>query len=55
MICVDNGQSIPNVDASKVHTVCHSGDNICQDGLLILPAHLTYALDVATAATFATS
>lgn len=49
----DDGQAIPNVDSSKVDTYCHEGDDICQDGLLILPAHLTYAEDVSSAAQFA--
>lgn len=49
----DDGQAIPNVDSSKVDTYCHDGDNICQNGLLILPAHLTYAEDVSSAAQFA--
>ncbi|KAH8702379.1 putative cutinase [Talaromyces proteolyticus] len=51
----DNGTAIPNVDSSKVHTVCHTGDNICVNGDFILVPHLTYAEDVATAASFATS
>ena len=51
----DDGQAIPNVPASKVDTYCHAGDNICVNGDLILPAHLTYAENVAAAATFITS
>lgn len=51
--CTDDGQALPNVDSSKVHTVCHDGDDICKNGIFILPPHLTYALDVASAAAFA--
>ncbi|KAL1962763.1 hypothetical protein VTN77DRAFT_9217 [Rasamsonia byssochlamydoides] len=49
----DDGQPIPNVDSSKVDTYCHTGDDICQDGDLILLPHLTYAENVASAAQFA--
>ncbi|KAL1967662.1 hypothetical protein VTN77DRAFT_2919 [Rasamsonia byssochlamydoides] len=49
----DDGQPLPNVDSSKVHTVCHDGDYICQDGIFILLPHLTYAEDVSSAASFA--
>jgi len=48
----DDGQAIPNVAASKVDTYCNSGDNICVNGDLILPAHLTYGLDATAAAAF---
>ena len=51
----DDGQAIPHVDSSKVYTVCHSGDDICLNGDLILVPHLTYAANVAAAAAFATS
>jgi hypothetical protein len=44
-----------NVDSANVLTYCHTDDNICVNGDLILPAHLTYAENVVTAATFATS
>jgi len=48
----DDGQPIPNVPASKVDTYCHPDDNICVNGDLILPAHLTYGLDAEAAADF---
>ncbi|BDD58628.1 hypothetical protein MAP00_003891 [Monascus purpureus] len=51
----DDNDPIPNVDSSRVFTACHDGDNICQDGDLILPAHLTYAENVRDAAAFAVS
>ncbi|KAF5861201.1 hypothetical protein ETB97_000514 [Aspergillus alliaceus] len=47
------GKALPHVDASKVHTVCHEGDTICKNSVIILPPHLTYAVDVASAADFA--
>ncbi|CAG7950387.1 unnamed protein product [Penicillium olsonii] len=46
-------QALPNVPASKVYTACHAGDDICKNGILIGPAHLTYALNVEDAANFA--
>ncbi|ESZ93327.1 hypothetical protein SBOR_6308 [Sclerotinia borealis F-4128] len=51
----DDGQAIPNIAASKVNTICHTGDNICQHGDIILPAHLTYATNAAAAAAFVVS
>lgn len=51
----DDGQAISNVDSSNVYTVCHSGDDICDDGDIITVYHLTYAENVAAAAAWATS
>lgn len=51
----DNGKAIPNVASSKILTYCHAGDNICVNGDLILPAHLTYGENVVTAAAFVAS
>jgi hypothetical protein len=52
---IDDGTAIANVDASKVDTYCHTGDNICVNGDLVLPAHLTYAENAAAAAAFVLS
>jgi cutinase len=38
-----NGSAIAGVDASKVLTVCHAGDNICMGGDKIGIAHLNYS------------
>lgn len=46
---------LSNIDASKVHVVCHNGDNICDQGALILPQHLTYALDAVSSAAWVAS
>ncbi len=51
----NNGLPIAQVDAAKSLVVCHSDDNICQQGDLILPAHLTYAENVDQAAAFVVS
>ncbi|GLI79125.1 hypothetical protein PoHVEF18_007451 [Penicillium ochrochloron] len=47
------GQPLANVPSSRVFTSCHAGDDICNDGLFIGPAHLTYADNVTAAANFA--
>lgn len=52
---IDDGQAIPNVAASKVDTYCHVDDDICLNGDLVLPAHLTYAENAAAAAAFVVS
>jgi len=51
----DDGQALPNVASSKVDVYCHAGDDICLNGDLILPAHLTYAINAEAAAAFVVS
>jgi len=51
----DKGLPVGNVPAYKVSTDCHTGDNICQDGEVVLEPHLSYCHDVATEAAFAKS
>ncbi|KAK7181688.1 hypothetical protein DPSP01_013185 [Paraphaeosphaeria sporulosa] len=46
------GQSLGSIASSKVLTICHSGDNICEGGASITPAHLNYQNDVGTAGAF---
>ncbi|KAJ3495439.1 hypothetical protein NLG97_g3397 [Lecanicillium saksenae] len=46
---------VSNIDANNVHVVCHDGDNICDQGALILPQHLTYAIDAASSASWLAS
>lgn len=46
---------VPNVDASKTKIFCNVGDNICDNGDLILAPHLLYGTNAVEAATFATS
>jgi len=48
----DDGAPVGNVPASRTAIYCHPGDNICEHGDLILPAHLTYAKDASAAAAF---
>jgi len=51
----DDGQAISNVAASKVDTFCNTGDDICQDGIIITVEHLIYAEDASAAASFVVS
>ena len=51
----DDGQAVGSIPSSKVKVICHAGDNICDGGALVLPAHLTYGQDAGTAAAFAKS
>ncbi|TQV97172.1 hypothetical protein V2A60_000196 [Cordyceps javanica] len=46
---------VSNIDSSRVHVVCHPGDNICDQGFLILPQHLTYAIDAKSSAAWLAS
>lgn len=48
----DNGQAVTGVSAAKTLVICHEGDNICQQGDVILLPHLTYAENAAQAASF---
>jgi hypothetical protein len=43
------------VATSKIDVYCHTGDDICLNGDLILPAHLTYGENAAAAAAFVAS
>jgi cutinase len=47
----DNGKPVQGISNTKV--ICHTGDNICAGGDLILAPHLTYGADANTAAAFA--
>jgi len=47
-----NGTAVANVPASRTDIFCNEGDNICENGDLILPAHLTYGEDANAAAAF---
>ncbi|KAF3394090.1 hypothetical protein F1880_004609 [Penicillium rolfsii] len=49
------GKALNGVPASRVFTACHALDDICKNGILIGPSHLTYAVDVVNAVQFAAS
>ena len=46
------GQALGSIAASKVLTICHDGDNICEGGASVTAAHLNYQKDVGTAGAF---
>ncbi|KAI9329016.1 cutinase [Zopfochytrium polystomum] len=49
----NNGTAVTNLAPAKTKVICHPDDNICQQGIVILPAHLTYGnLNAAEAAAF---
>jgi len=52
---LDDGEALLNISSSKVLVICHTLDDIYPHGDLILPAHLTYAVNTAQAASFAVS
>ncbi|KAF8214052.1 carbohydrate esterase family 5 protein [Mycena galopus ATCC 62051] len=51
----DNGTAVAGIDAANTKVICHTGDDICAHGDLILEPHLTYGGDAATAAAFIAS
>lgn len=38
----DNGDGFPGVLNGRSITFCAAGDNICDGGIIVLPAHLSY-------------
>jgi cutinase len=48
----DNGKPVGKISAAKTKVICHTGDNICAGGDLILTPHLTYSQNAGEAATF---
>lgn len=51
----DNGDAVQGVSSANTKVICHTGDNICAHGDLILAPHLTYGADANTAASFVAS
>ncbi|ESZ98831.1 cutinase precursor [Sclerotinia borealis F-4128] len=49
----DNGAAVAGASAANTKVICHTGDNICAHGDLILAPHLTYGMDAGAAAAFA--
>ena len=48
----DNGEAVQGATAQNTLVICHTGDDICLHGDLILIPHLTYSENVQQAATF---
>ncbi|KAF5392780.1 hypothetical protein D9757_001019 [Collybiopsis confluens] len=51
----DDGQAVAQIPSSKVDVDCHTGDDICAGGDLVLEPHLTYGADTPAAAQFIVS
>jgi cutinase len=51
----NNGSPVGKVSAAQTKVICHTGDLICAHTATILPPHLTYGADAATAASFVMS
>ncbi|RDW84482.1 hypothetical protein BP6252_02072 [Coleophoma cylindrospora] len=48
----DNGAAVTGLSAANTKVICHTGDNICAHGDLILTPHLTYSMNAPEAAAF---
>jgi cutinase len=48
----DRDEGFGNIDISKILIICHEGDNICDNGIIITPEHRNYEIDAPTAAAF---
>lgn len=51
----NDGKPVAQIDSSRTKVFCAAGDNICDGGILILPAHLSYGGDAGKAAQFVMS
>lgn len=48
----DRDEGFGPVASSKILIICHTGDNICDNGIIITPEHRNYEIDAPTAAAF---
>ncbi|CAO2658131.1 Nn.00g073910.m01.CDS01 [Neocucurbitaria sp. VM-36] len=48
----DRDETFGVIPTSKVLIICHTGDNICDNGIIITPEHRDYEKDAPTAAAF---
>ena len=48
----DRDETFGLVATSKILIICHTGDNICENGINITPEHRNYEKDAPTAAAF---
>ena len=51
----DEGQALQAIAANKAQTYCFESDLICEGLPIVLPAHLSYAVDAIPAANFVAS
>ena len=48
----DRDETFGSVATSKVLIICHDGDNICDNGIIITAQHRNYEIDAPAAAAF---
>ncbi|KUJ19401.1 cutinase [Mollisia scopiformis] len=48
----DDGEAVQGASAAKTKVICHTGDDICLHGDLVLAPHLTYSENAGEAASF---
>ncbi|KAH7080043.1 cutinase-domain-containing protein [Paraphoma chrysanthemicola] len=48
----DRDETFGPIAASKILIICHAGDNICDNGIIITPEHRNYEIDAPAAAAF---
>ncbi|KAF2032954.1 cutinase-domain-containing protein [Setomelanomma holmii] len=48
----DRDETFGAVSTSKILIICHTCDNICDNGIIITPEHRNYEIDAPTAASF---
>jgi cutinase len=48
----DRDETFGLVAANKILIICHTGDNICDNGIIITPEHRNYEIDAPAAAAF---
>lgn len=48
----DDGSPVGAIPAAKTEVICHTGDDICSHGDLVLEPHLTYSQNAGEAASF---
>ncbi|KAF2015225.1 carbohydrate esterase family 5 protein [Aaosphaeria arxii CBS 175.79] len=51
----DRDEGFGPIAASKILIICHDGDNICDNGIIITPQHRNYEIDAPAAANFVAS
>jgi cutinase len=51
----NNGTAVGAISAAKTEVICHTGDDICAHGDLVLEPHLTYSQNSGEATSFVLS
>ncbi|KAF1851323.1 carbohydrate esterase family 5 protein [Cucurbitaria berberidis CBS 394.84] len=48
----DRDETFGPIPTSKILIICHTGDNICDNGIIVTPQHRNYEIDAPVAAQF---